>query len=301
MRMKKVIVIGLLALIVMSCESNKRGVVEDVVTYNTAIDDWHAKRIEELKGPSGWLNLAGLFWLNEGINTVGASPTNSIVFPEGKAPGQLGYFLLKDGKVLFETGPGITVTANAKPVSRLFAFQPDSVPPKLRLGSLEWFIIKRDTRYGIRLRDFESLALRDFTGIERYPIDVKVHLDATFEPAVGRTIPITNVLGQTTDQPSPGTLIFELDGKEVRLDVIDEGGEDYFVIFGDATNAKETYGAGRYLYVNKPDADGHTIIDFNKAYNPPCAFTAFATCPLPPKQNILEFAIRAGEKNFSHH
>ena len=301
MKMKTYNFVWLLALVIVSCQSEQRGAVKDVAAYTITINDWHAKRIEELKGPSGWLNLAGLFWLNDGINTVGSSPTNSIVFPEGKAPGQLGYFLLKDGKVLFEAGPGIAVTANDKPANRIFAFQPDSVPPKLRLGSLEWFIIRRDTKYGIRLRDFESQALGEFTGIERYPIDINVHLDAVFEPASGRTIPITNVLGQTTDQPSPGTLVFELGGKEVRLDVLDEGGEDYFVIFGDATNAKETYGAGRYLYVDKPGEDGHTIIDFNKAYNPPCAFTAFATCPLPPKQNIIDLAIRAGEKNFGHH
>jgi hypothetical protein len=284
-----------------SCSTDKRGVITDVAAYTASIDSWHAKRITDLKGPTGWLNLAGLFWLSDGINTLGSSPANSIVFPEGKAPGQLGYFLLKDGKVLFESGPGIAVTSKEKPVGRIWAFQPDSVPPVLKLGSLEWFIIKRDTKYGIRLRDFESKALLEFSGIERYPVDVQFHVDATFEPAAGRTIPITNVLGQTTAQPSPGTLVFELDGKEVRLDVLDEGGEDYFVIFGDATNATETYGAGRYLYVNKPDDQGHTIIDFNKAYNPPCAFTTFATCPLPPKQNVVDFPIRAGEKNFDHH
>jgi uncharacterized protein (DUF1684 family) len=169
-------------------------------------------------------------------------------------------------------------------------------------GSLLWFVIKRDDQYGVRLRDHESDGVKNFHGIERYPVDVSWRIEARFEKAEpGKTIDITNILGQTTPNPCPGTLVFDIDGKEFRLDAILEGGPDLFVIFGDDTNEKETYPSGRYIYVNPPDESGKVIIDFNKSYNPPCAFTAFATCPLPPRQNVLPVRITAGEKNYAHH
>lgn len=140
--------------------------------------------------------------------------------------------------------------------------------------------------------------VKTFTGIERYPTDINWNLPAKLEPSLGKTIEITNVLGQTAPQPSPGKLVFTIKGKTYKLAAIDEGGENLFIIFGDATSGNETYPAGRFVYVKKPDANGNTYIDFNKAFNPPCAFTDFATCPLPPIQNRLALAITAGEKTF---
>lgn len=295
----------ILLLVFASCSPGKRSEPKiDLIAYNQEIETWHASRVEELKGPKGFLNLAGLFWLNDGINTVGSGSTNNIVFPEGKGPERAGFFLLKNNIVNFEAAPGVKILSNGKPVSKLVAFHPDSArkAPPMEYGSLQWFVIRRDSKFGVRLRDFENPALQEFKGIERYPVDPAWRLEATFNTTDSlRKISITNVLGQTFLQASPGTLSFSIGGKQYQLDALDEGSDDYFIIFGDPTNARETYGAGRYLYVKRPGPDGKTIIDFNKAYNPPCAFTTFATCPLPPKQNILDVEIKVGEKNYGVH
>ncbi len=301
----KAIYLIILVCVLVRCDSKREAeAAEDLAIYTSEIQAWDQQRLHDLKGPKGWLNLAGLFWLKDGITTLGSGKNNTIVFPEGKIPERAGFFMLKGNKVVFEAAPDVAITSKGRPVKRMVVFQQDSVPPTMEYGSLQWFIIKRDDKYGIRLRDYKSQALINFNGIERFPIDSTWRLSAKFEFTWNsRTIDITNILGQTAPQVSPGALAFKIHGKEFRLDVIDEGtgGGEYFMIFGDSTNAHETYGAGRYVYVKKPDADGNTIIDFNKAYNPPCAFTSFATCPLPPKQNILDIAITAGEKNYSDH
>lgn len=277
--------------------------VVDVMAYTQEIDAWHQERIKNLQGPNGWLNVSGLYWLKDGINSFGSGPENDIGFPSGKIAEKAGFFMLKQGIVSATIAPGVPVTSGGKPFMQGIIFHPDSsVNPSLESGSLKWFIIKRDTKYGVRLRDFESQELTFFAGVERFPVDPLMRLDARWDPApIGRTIMVTNILGQTTPQESPGSLVFAIGPEEFRLDALDEGGDEYFIIFGDNTNTKETYGAGRYLYVKKPDASGQTILDFNKAYNPPCAFTAFATCPLPPRQNLLPISILAGEKNYDDH
>jgi uncharacterized protein len=296
----------LLLLVVISCAPKKAPEVPfDVEMYKAEIETWHQKRVDDLKGPKGWLNLVGLFWLNDGINTFGSGQKNNLVFPEGKIPERAGFFLLKQNMVTVEPAPNVNITSDGKSIKSMIVYHPDSARAAVQeYESLQWFIIKRDDKFGVRLRDFKSPGIQNFNGIERYPVDPAWRLEATFENAAdsSRTIDITNVLGQTTPQPSPGKLVFSIRGKEYRLDVLKEGrGEEYFVIVGDSTNTHETYGAGRYMYVKKPDATGKTIIDFNKAYNPPCAFTSFATCPLPPKQNVLTAAITAGEKNYGIH
>ena len=291
------------ALLLAGCTPKKNaGPLIDIATYKLEIESWHQKRLHELQGHNGWLNVAGLFWLKEGINTFGSGRDNDIVFPEGRIAERAGTFMLKQGVVTADIPNGVLITSRGKVVDHLMVFNPDSTRnPTLSFDSLQWFIIKRDTKYGVRLRDLDSEELKTFSGIERFEVDPAFRLTATFEKTENRTIPITNILGQTAAQPSPGTLVFNLDDKEYRIDAIDEGGEDLFIIFGDATNTKETYGAGRYLYVKRPDASGSTVIDFNKAYNPPCAFTAFATCPIPPKQNVLPIPVQAGEKNYDLH
>jgi len=288
-------------MVLAGCGPKKEAV--DPVAYAAEIEAWPQKRVENLKGPNGWLNVSGLYWLNDGINTFGSGDKNNIVFPKEKIPEFAGFFMLMQNTVLIDVAADVAVTSKGQPVNEKMIYHPDSARGVvLDYGSLQWFVIKRDTKYGIRLRDFKSPAIENFKGIERYPVDGQWRVDAKFEKADStRTIPITNVLGQTTEQPSPGTLVFTINDKAYRLDALDEGGEEYFIIFGDPTNTKETYGAGRYVYVKKPDADGNTVLDFNKAYNPPCAFTEFATCPLPPKQNILDTEITAGEKNYSLH
>lgn len=291
----------MLVLVMASCQP-KTAVVTSP-EYIAEIDAWHAARVEELKGPSGWLNIAGLFWLHDGINAFGTSADNDVIFPPALEAEHAGYFILDKGAVRQSLLPGTLVSRKGKPVGQLeTVFNPDSSrQPVMEHGPLRWFIIRRDTKFGVRLRNLEHPNLATFPGIDRFPVDAEWKVVARFEETPGRTIPITNVLGQTTDQAAPGTLVFTLKGKEYRLDALDEGADELFIIFGDATNARQTYGAGRYLYVPLPDSAGQVIVDFNKAENPPCAFTEFATCPLPPIQNVLELSIEAGEKNFGHH
>lgn len=267
--------------------------------YVRQLDEWHEKRVASLKKEDGWLNLAGLFWLKEGDNTAGSVSDNTIVFPSGAA--HTGTFRLENGTVSFTPSAGTTVTANGTALSgKTDIFTPDAAPKTLQQGSLKWFIIRRGNRYGIRLRDLESENLKQFHGIQRFPVDEHYRIKARFEkPAVAKTIRITDVVGLVSDQPLAGTLVFELNGKTYRLDATGE--EKLFIVFGDKTNGKETYGAGRFLYADQPRADGTTILDFNQAINPPCAFTPYATCPLPPSQNKLAVRIPAGEKNYGEH
>ena len=287
------------SLVLFCCSEKRNELAIDPVTYQTEIDSWHVKRIDNLKSENGWLNLAGLFWLNEGINTFGSGEKNDVVFPQGKISERAGFFMVNQGIVKMEVTPSVAITQSGKPIESMIIFSPDSTSnPKLEYGSLRWFIIKRDKIVGIRLRDIESEGVQKFEGIERYPVDQAWRLEATVEQSPEpKMISVTNVLGQTTEQVSPGTLVFTIHEKEYRLDALEEG-EELFVIFGDPTNEKETYPSGRYVYARRPDEKGKTILDFNKAYNPPCAFTPFATCPLPPKQNVLSVDVRAGEKKY---
>jgi uncharacterized protein len=292
----------LTAFFFLSCKPTKKEevIIIDTVAHKTEIEQWQAKRINDLKAPNGWLNLIGLHWLHDGINTFGSGKNNDIVFPEGKIADKAGYLVLKQNKVTLEIAPKVNITVEGKPVKSLTVFNPDSTrQPVVEFDSLRWTIIKRDDQFGVRLRDLNNADLKNFKGIERYPVDVKWKLKAKWEKADStKTIDITNVLGQTTAQKSPGTFVFEIDGKEFRLDALMGNKEEYFIIFADSTTGKETYGAGRFIYVKHPDENGKAFIDFNKAYNPPCAFTPYATCPLPPKQNMLDIAVTSGEKNY---
>jgi uncharacterized protein (DUF1684 family) len=171
-------------------------------------------------------------------------------------------------------------------------------PPVLSHGSLRWTIIRRSERIGVRLRDLEHPALRSFKGVDRFPVGREWVVRARLVTSpIPRAIPVTNVLGQTNLLPSPGRLVFSLQGRTFALDALEEG-DELFILFGDATNGEGTYASGRFLYAQRPGADGMTLLDFNRAINPPCAFTPYATCPLPPRQNILPMEVRAGEKNF---
>ena len=291
---------SLLALVVLyACTNSPRMTDEELKTYSREVDAWHLDRINTLRSEEGWLNLAGLFWLSPGINTLGTGEDQDIRFPEGSIPVSAGVLLLNNGKVTarFSSSSGILV--NGQQLSEAIVFDKDSVKKMvMESGTYRWTIIKREDKYGIRLRDLAHPRLEKFKGIERFELNPEMKFEATLMVAdTIKTIPITNVLGQTTQQYSPGTIRFTFEGKSNTLDLIDEGdGGDYFIVFGDKTNGKTTYDAGRFLYVKRPGADGMITLDFNKSFNPPCAFSPFATCPLPPLQNILDLMIEAGEK-----
>ena len=271
----------------------------DPATYEKEIRDWQAGRAKGLLRDTGWLTLTGLFWLDEGESSVGSAPANAVRLPEGKAPETVGTLVRTGKSVTLTTAPGAIVTVDGTPVGSI-EMKPDTSgePTVVEVGPVQFLVIERGDRVGVRVRDREHPALTTFRGLQYFPTDRKFRVEARLEPYdPPKQIPILNIVGIVEPLPSPGALVFEIDGQEYRLDpIIEEGSDELFVIFSDATSGKETYPPGRYLYAKAPGEDGTTILDFNKAYNPPCAFTEFATCPLPPRQNRLPVRIEAGEK-----
>jgi uncharacterized protein (DUF1684 family) len=267
--------------------------------YATEIQKHRDKRVAELTAPDGWLAVTGLFWLHEGMNTAGSDPDKAIRLP-ARAPKTLGAFELKHGTVTFTADAGVRLTAGGKPVNQ-FTFEPEKEDKSaIAIAGLTMFVIKRGDRYAVRLLDPESEQRRRFNGLRYFPAQRAYHMRAAFTPyGKPKQVAVPNVLGRTESMESPGYVTFTFNGKAYRLEPVYETEKraDLFFIFKDLTSGKETYGAGRFLHAPLPK-NGIVDLDFNKAYNPPCAFTAFATCPLPPKQNQLPIAIRAGELNY---
>lgn len=266
--------------------------------YERALAEWRADRMASLKGPDGWLNLAGLYWLKEGANSFGAATGNDLVAPEGAAPPKLGEFLVENGTVTFRTAPGAEVLRGETPVTEiLLADDQEQDATLLKSGSLAWTVIRRMDRLGVRLRDYDHPAVAAFAGIESYAADPSWRLEARFEPyPEPRTIRVPTVVEGLGWEPTvPGTLEFEAQGQSLSLEAY-RSDDELFIVFADATTGDTTYPAGRYLAAGLPGEDGTTILDFNKAYNPPCVFTEFATCPLATPRNRLPVAVEAGEK-----
>lgn len=238
---------------------------------------WRADYEASLKAPGGWLSVAGLSWLHEGLNAV--------ELPAGASRKSV-ELRLKSGKVTFET--------------RQLKSDAADHPDVLKFGDVSLTIIERGGKTGVRLRDANAETRRDFTGCRWFPADAAWRVQAKWiaypKP---KSIAITNILGMTDQEPAPGYAEFTLQGKKMTLEPVLEDGELFFM-FKDATSGRTTYGAGRFLYAELPKGNA-VDLDFNKAHNPPCAFTAFATCPLPPKQNILTASIEAGEKSYAKH
>jgi uncharacterized protein (DUF1684 family) len=260
------------------------------MSYESEIRGWREARERSLKADDGWLTVAGLFWLKEGENTFGKDAGNDIVLPDG--PGRAGTFELRAGKVTV-TMPGQAPRAMRSDV--------EGKPDTVLIKDLTMFVIKRGDRYGIRLRDKNSRMRREFTGLRWFPVKESGRVTAQFVASPSR-IPVPNILGQIEQMPSPGYAEFTWEGQKLRLyPVLEEpGARELFVIFRDRTSGRETYGAGRFLYTDMPK-DGKLVLDFNRAYNPPCAFTPYATCPLPPKPNQLPVRIEAGELKYADH
>ncbi len=273
-------------------------------SYAKSINEWHKARIADLKTPNGWLNLEGLFWLHKGANSFGKKEGSDCKYDNAVFPAELGSFIYEGDSVLWMNAANNSIKVNGvlvngtKPVK---VFYKEEQAITMSWSHFTWTIIKREDKMGVRFRNLEAKTLTGFKGIERFTIDSSWRIKATMVAASQNLLMITNVLGQTTATKTAGKLLFTIDNKEYSLDVIDEGGPNLFIVFADETSGKTTYGAGRFIDIPKPDALGNTEIDFNKAYNPPCAFTAFATCPLPPAQNRLKVPIPAGEKNYGNH
>ncbi len=253
--------------------------VQEVEAYRRA-------RAIKVTSDDGWLTVAGLFWLKPGANRFGSAPDCDIVLPRS-APPQAGVFDLTEGAV--------TVTLGKE--RRSLKAETDVVS----LGRLRMLVIERDGRMAVRLRDLDAPARRTFKGLRWFPIRSEYRITGRFVPhAAPKRLPIPNILGYVERLESPGVAVFTLGGKEHRLDAVYETDErnELFFIFRDRTAGHETYGAGRMLYAPLP-RDGQVVLDFNQAFTPPCGFTRFATCPLPPTQNRLAVRIEAGELNDS--
>lgn len=274
----------------------------DEPSYMEQIERWRSERLDEINGGNGWTSVVGLFWLNEGQNKLGSSASNDIVLPRDRAPKFAGILVLDKGVVRLEATPEAGITNGDKAVTDL-VLQSDAGgnATVLKLGSLTLFVIKRGEKLGLRVKDKQNPARSSFAGLDYFPLVSKWRLEARLEPYnPPKIVPIANVLGMVDNMTSPGALVFQIDGKTYRLDpVLEKGSKQLFIVFADKTAGKETYGAGRYLYADAPGEDGKVVVDFNKAHNPPCAFTQFATCPLPPRQNRLPIRIAAGEKKYA--
>lgn len=289
--MKRLIL--LLTVAMFACRQEPAKPPFDRAAYEREIADYRNTRVQRLTRAEGWLSVVALLPLQEGKNDVTLPST----------PPKHAQMTLQQGKVTLDPDPSFSI--DNKPVAAPVELHNDTEETPYTVvhsGTLSFFIHKVGDHFGVRVKDPDSERRKNFKGIETFPVDPKYRVEARFEPYnPPKHIPMPNVSGITTDEVSPGALVFTLDGKEYRIDpILEQGTKDYFIIIKDATSGHETYGAARYLYASPPDAGGKTIVDFNKAYNPPCAFTPYATCPLPPPQNRLPIRIEAGEKKYAH-
>jgi uncharacterized protein len=271
---------------------------------NAAIDAWRAARAASLTSDSGWLTLAGLFWLKPGANSFGRAANNDLVLDNKALAAHAGRFELEGGRVRFVAAPGSGVTHDGREVGSV-ALNSDAhgEPTVLASAALRFFVIERVGNIGVRVRDLDNPHRRDFHGLDYFPVSTAWVFEARFEPyQPARHIRILNILGMEDEAESPGAVVFEKDGREWRLDTVLEepGAQELFIMFADGTSGHETYGGGRFLYAPLA-VNGRVRLDFNQAYNPPCALNDFATCPLPPAQNRLKLRVAAGEKSYAGH
>ena len=277
--------------------------------YEKQVMEWRASRLQSLTKPDGWLSLVGMHWLEVGNTRVGAAADNGTRLAVG--PPHLGVVKLgNDGSVTFEPESNVDLTIDGKPAAGTVRLVSDAdagpagaqTVVAFNKGDASFVVIKRGGRFALRVRNALSANRSTFSGLSYFDIDPAFRVKAKFTAhKPGSTIDIVNILGMVEPMENPGSLTFEKDGKAYTLEAVDEGDHRLFLIYADRTSGHESYPAARYIYVDYPDAQGNTIIDFNEGYNPPCAFTDFATCPMPPLQNRLDLAITAGEKKPSRH
>ncbi|MDZ7660149.1 DUF1684 domain-containing protein [Fodinibius sp.] len=292
------IAIFILSMAIISCSSKQKQTEAD---YAKEINDWHQLRINNLLGPEDWLKLAGLYELEEGQHSFGSDSTNDLIFPPMAAP-TIGTINKEDTTVTVQVDDDVVVTHKQDTVSKVTMIPGNARSGTvLKHGSLVWYLLERRGDYYIRLVDEQHPNLAAFDGIERFPIDQKWKIKAKFKPFKSpKPITVPDILNEGMQDTLHGMLEFSFKGEKYSLAPLNHPEKDdkFFIIFGDKTNGESTYGGGRYIYIPTPNENNTTYIDFNKAYNPPCVFTDFATCPLPPSQNKLPIGIPAGEKMY---
>lgn len=264
---------------------------------------WKSNRLERLQQPHGWLSLVGLEWLHVGKNSIGAAEDNDVQLSHG--PDYLGTFWLSaDKNIRFVPNKASGIKANDEEVTEKITVHADTSEQEttvFTIDTFQFYVVERGDKFAFRIKDSQADTRINFKGLEYYPEDEKFRIDAKFVPyEPAKIIPTVNVLGILTEEPSPGRLEFTIDGEAYSLDALDSS-DSYYMIFADKTNGRTTYGPGRFVYTDgKVDDNGMVRIDFNKAYNPPCAFTAYSTCTLPPRQNRMPVMIEAGEKKYAN-
>jgi uncharacterized protein len=268
--------------------------------YKADYDKWKSELTDDLK--KNWLTLVGLFWLKEGTNRVGGDHRDEVPLPEGKVPAQVGTIDFHGGKAVFTAAPGVKVASGDKPVTTI-ELQPDTSgkPTVLQVGEVRMHMIQRKERYGMRVKDPHSKELAEFNGSQYFPLSQNFVVTANFIPYdKTKKVSVPTQIGQDAEMDSPGYVEFTLNGQKQHLQALDEGANELFFVIKDQTSGKGTYPAGRFLNSSMPK-DGKVELDFNRAYNPPCAWTPYATCPLPPKENYMSVPVSAGEKFAGHH
>ena len=257
---------------------------------------WRAERERDLASETGWLTVAGLVFLHPGVNTVGADPASDVVLP-APAPAHAGRFVRDRETVSFEPAPDTGLLLNGKPLTAPVRL---SARDRLSKGGVSFFLHESGERIGIRIRDANSELRKGFKGLRWFPVQDAWRIDARFVPyAAPRELIVANVIGDFERLTVPGEVVFAAAGHEIRLQAASAGHRLWF-IFSDAGGGRETYRI-RFLYADAPSSDGHVTLDFNRAYNPPCAYNPFTTCPVPPPQNRLTIAIAAGERIYEAH
>jgi uncharacterized protein len=272
---------------------------DELVPYNQEIETWRASRLERLISSDGWLTLVGLHFLKEGESTIGTADDNAVVLLAG--PEHLGTVILEtNGKVRLKVNPGVGALVDGREVlSAELAQDAAGNPTLVTSRTMSFYVIDRGGKRALRVKDSGSARRRDFVGIDHYPIDDSWRIEAKWVPFDRpRDVMIKNILGQESNAMVLGKVVFERDGHTFELLPLQESlGEPLFIIIADATSGTETYAAARFVYADAP-VDGKVLLDFNKAVNPPCAFTPFATCPLPPQENVLTIPVTVGEKDY---
>jgi uncharacterized protein (DUF1684 family) len=290
-----------IALMSVAIASSAVAASADDATYRNDVETWRAKRIERLTAPAGWLSLIGLDWLKEGENTIGSAKDNNIVI--AKAPPHLGNIVLDRGRATFSLDPRAVKQAKIDGTDKIGMDLVDDShekPTLVSFGTANFYLIHRGDQFGLRIKDSAAPTRTHFLGIEHFDVDPSWRVEAKWEAYnPPHEVEEGNVLGQVDKVVVPGAATFERDGKTYKVEPIIEnpGDTQLFLVFADRTSGKETYGAARFLYADPPK-DGKIVLDFNRAYNPPCAFTPYATCPLPTQQNRLDMRVTAGEKKY---
>lgn len=304
-----------------ACSGPPEAIPVDAAAHTAEVSRFHEARVAELDAPDSWLSLIGLHWLPEGETVIGADATNDIVLPEGRAAPVVGRLIRSGSDVRFVTESGVSVTQGVDSTLSLpagsGAFPPDvsndplvtdealgsAGPGKsvvMRHGAINWILVTRGDDVALRLRDNESPNYDGFTGIDRFPISTEWRVTARWVPQE-KTVMVPDVLGESSASESPAYVEFWIDGERHTLDVTGApDAERFMMVFADGTSGSETYGGGRYMWFDAPDADGRVVLDFNLAYNPPCVWSGYATCPLPSRDNRLTVDVAAGEKDWAH-